>query len=92
MVDKCRLHSSDRDPPTFPSRRSLPYTVLHMEPRVNVKLLDMGDKAEKGMRATELGTSEREIKEQFMRWKGMNFVRAAIVGAGALLSAVATLA
>ena len=44
------------------------------------------------MRATELGTSEKEIRELFMRWKGMNFVRAAIVGAGALLSAVAMLA
>jgi len=70
----------------------VPYTVLHMEPRVNTKLLHMGDKAEKGMRAMKLGTSEKEIRELFIRWKGMNFVRAAIVGTGALLSAVATLA
>ena len=70
----------------------VPYTELYMHPQVNRKLLAMGAKAEKGAKAEELGTSEKEIREMFARWKGMNFIRAAFVGAGALLAAVAALA
>ena len=66
------------------------YMVLHKELRANAKLLNMCDKAEIGMRATELETREKEMRKLFMRWKGMNFIQAAIVGAGALLSSVAT--
>ncbi|KAF2024554.1 hypothetical protein EK21DRAFT_104576 [Setomelanomma holmii] len=68
----------------------IPYTVLYMEPTVNVKLLDMGAKAEKGAKARDLGTSEKDIRDMLVRWKGMNFIRAAIVGTGALLTGIAT--
>ncbi|MCJ1406907.1 hypothetical protein MMC19_000977 [Ptychographa xylographoides] len=69
----------------------VPYTGLYMHPTVNKKLLDMGAMAEKGATAMELGTGEKEIREMFSRWKGMNYVRAALVGGGALLAAVAAL-
>lgn len=70
----------------------VPYTVLYMEPVVNRKLLELGTKAEKGAKAEDLRADEEDVRERLMRWKGMNFVRAALVGAGALLAAIATLA
>lgn len=68
----------------------IPYTLLYMEPTVNMKLIDMGTKVEKGARAKDLGMSEEDIRKMLVRWKGMNFVRAAIVGTGALLTAIAS--
>lgn len=70
----------------------VPYTVLYMEPVVNRQLLDLGAKAEKGVKVEGFGTDEKDIRENLMRWREMNFVRAAIVGVGALLAAVATVA
>ena len=55
-------------------------------------MIAMAGKVEKGGKAEGLGASEREVRELLGRWKGMNFVRAGLVGMGALLAAVATLA
>ncbi|KAI8934144.1 hypothetical protein NX059_008899 [Plenodomus lindquistii] len=68
----------------------IPYTLLYMEPTVNKKLVGMGDQVEKGAKAKDLDWSEADIRAMLVRWRGMNFTRAAIVGAGALLTAVAT--
>ena len=66
------------------------FTVLYMEPVVNLKLLELGSQVEKGVKAKDLGTNEKDVREMLARWKGLNFVRAAIVGSGALLTASAT--
>jgi hypothetical protein len=63
-----------------------------MEPAVNKMLLELGDRAEKGGEAAELRADEKDIREKLVRWRGMNFVRAAVVGVGALLAAIATIA
>lgn len=68
----------------------VPYTLLYMEPTVNSKLLALGAKVEKGAKAKDLGVSEQEVRGMLKRWRGMNFVRAALVAAGAVLAAVAT--
>jgi hypothetical protein len=70
----------------------VPYTLLYMEPAVNKMLLELGDRAEKGGEAAELRADEKDIREKLVRWRGMNFVRAAVVGVGALLAAIATIA
>jgi Domain of unknown function (DUF1772) len=70
----------------------IPFTVLYMDPTVNNKLLALGDRVEKGGNTSDLGISEVEIRLSFGRWRGMNFVRAVVVGVGALLAAVAALA
>ncbi|KAF2847112.1 hypothetical protein T440DRAFT_481946 [Plenodomus tracheiphilus IPT5] len=57
----------------------IPYTLLYMEPSVNVRLLDMGARVEKGAKSKDLGLSEKDIRNMLIRWKGMNFVRAAII-------------
>lgn len=69
----------------------IPYTLLYMEPTVNEKLISLGAKVEKGSNANDLGVSHDEVRAMLMRWKTMNFVRAGIVGIGAILTATATL-
>ncbi|RMZ73869.1 Noranthrone monooxygenase [Pyrenophora seminiperda CCB06] len=68
----------------------IPYTILYMEPKVNRKLLMLGGMVEKGAKASDLGVSKAEVQGLLIRWKGMNFVRAGLVGLGAVLAAVAT--
>ncbi|EDU45233.1 repeatfamily protein [Pyrenophora tritici-repentis] len=68
----------------------IPYTILYMEPKVNRKLLSLGAMVEKGAKASDFNVSEAEIRGLLVRWKGMNFVRAGLVGLGALLTAAAT--
>lgn len=70
----------------------IPYTLLYMEPQVNAKLLKMGAMVEGGAKAQDLGASEKEIRGMLVRWRGMNSMRATLVGLGALLSAIATIA
>lgn len=67
----------------------VPYTLLYMESAVNRMLLDLGGEVSKGIKAELLGVSERDIKRALIRWKGLNFVRAALVGMGSLFAAVA---
>lgn len=50
----------------------------------------MGAMVEGGAGAKDLGASEEEIRGMLVRWRGMNFVRAGLVGVGALLAATAT--
>src|SRR4051812_28090816 len=40
----------------------IPYTILYMEPKVNIKLLTLGAMVEKGAKASDLGVSEAEIR------------------------------
>ncbi|KAL6702820.1 hypothetical protein ACN47E_000906 [Coniothyrium glycines] len=70
----------------------IPYTVLRMEPAVNRKLIALGAKVEKGAKAQDLGVREDEVRNLLKSWKGMNFVRAALVAAGACLTAIAVIA
>lgn len=69
----------------------VPYTLLFMEPMVNRKLLSLGSMAEHGVKAEGFSSEEDDVREKLIRWKGMNFVRAGIVGVGALLAALGTL-
>ncbi|KAJ5026883.1 hypothetical protein J3E72DRAFT_243284 [Bipolaris maydis] len=68
----------------------VPYTLLYMEPQVNKRLLTLGGMVEQGTKAKDLGVSDEEVRVMLKRWKGMNFVRAALVALGAVLSAVAS--
>ena len=70
----------------------VPYTILYMEPAVNRMLLDLGSQVGKGVKAELLGVRERDIKKALIRWKGLNFVRAALAGMGTLFAAVAIVA
>lgn len=70
----------------------VPYTVLYMEPAVNRMLLDLGSHVGKGVKIEHLGVSERDVRKALIRWKGLNFVRAALVGMGCLFAAVAIVA
>lgn len=69
----------------------IPYTLLYMEPTVNTKLLKLGEKVEKGSKAKDLGVNVEDVRTMLVRWKSMNFVRAGIVGLGAILAAAASL-
>jgi hypothetical protein len=69
----------------------VPYTLLVMEPLVNKKLLSLGGLVESGGKIDESSMEWRDLGVNFVRWRAMNFVRAAIVGAGAILSALATM-
>jgi hypothetical protein len=68
----------------------VPYTLLYMEPTVNRRLLALGARVEEGAKAKDLGVGDEEVRNMLKRWKGMNFVRAALVATGAVLSAIAT--
>ena len=70
----------------------VPFTLLYMEPAVNRKLLGLGSRASRRVKAEHLGASEEDVRLLLIRWKGLNFVRAALAGLGALLAAVATAA
>lgn len=70
----------------------VPYTLLVMEPMVNKKLLSLGSMAERGVKAEGFSSEEDDVREKLIRWKGMNFMRAGIVGVGALLAALGTIA
>lgn len=70
----------------------VPFTLLYMEPAVNRKLLVLGSRASKGVKAEHLGTSEAEVRQLLSQWKALNFVRATLAALSALLAAVATVA
>lgn len=70
----------------------VPYTLLVMEPMVNKRLLTLGSMAERGVKAEGFTSEEDDVREKLIRWKAMNFVRAAIVGVGALLALLGTMA
>lgn len=70
----------------------VPFTLLYMEPAVNRKLLGLGSHTSRGVKAEHLGASEEDVMKLLIRWKRLNFVRAALAGLGALLAAVATVA
>ena len=70
----------------------VPFTLLYMEPAVNRKLLGLGSQANKGVKAEQLGVGEADVKKMLVQWRGLNFVRAALAGLGALLAVVATVA
>lgn len=70
----------------------VPFTLLYMEPIVNRRLLDLGGQAETGVKTEQLGVSEEAVGEMMELWKRSNFVRAALVGMGALAAAVASVA
>lgn len=67
----------------------VPYTLLRMEPMVNSALMDMANLAETG---SAVGKTAGEVSALFVKWSGMNYVRAALVCTGSLLGAVASLA
>jgi hypothetical protein len=69
-----------------------PFTLLYMGPVVNARLLELGAKVEKGIKVQKLGASEEEVRELMAVWKRLNFVRAAVAGAAAVLAGVAALA
>ncbi|KAK5119503.1 hypothetical protein LTR85_007603 [Meristemomyces frigidus] len=69
----------------------VPYTLIVMEPAANRKLMHMAKTAEAGPSGTDLGASDADVQELLRKWKGMNLVRAAFVGTGAVLGAVASL-
>lgn len=68
----------------------IPYTLLVMEPGVNRELIRMGTLAEKGTELHRIKLKEHEIQATLASWKGMNYVRATVVGVGALISGLAT--
>ena len=70
----------------------IPFTLLYMDPTVNNKLLGLGARVEKGGNLSDLGISETEIRAGLGRWRRLNYVRAVVVGVGALLAAVAAAA
>lgn len=60
-----------------------------MEPLVNKELLALGALVEDGAKIDQTSVQWRDVRTKMVRWRGMNFVRATIVGIGALLTAVA---
>lgn len=67
----------------------VPFTLLYMDPKVNNTLLDLGEKAERLGKKAVGHVSEAEVRGLLWRWRGLNFVRAAVVAVSALLAAVA---
>ena len=68
------------------------FTLIYMELAVDRKSLGLGSRAGGRVKAERLGASEEDVRKLLIRWKGLNFVRAALAGLGALLAAVATAA
>ncbi|CZT15473.1 uncharacterized protein RCC_12329 [Ramularia collo-cygni] len=68
----------------------IPFTLLVMEPGVNRELIRLGTLSEKGMELNRIKLMEHDIQAMLVSWKGLNYVRAALVGAGALISGLAT--
>ena len=66
----------------------VPYTLAVMEPVANLRLLAL---AEQSAKREVLSAGEGEVQRLLGIWKGMNYVRAILVGAGAMLGAVATI-
>ncbi|EMC95968.1 hypothetical protein BAUCODRAFT_34729 [Baudoinia panamericana UAMH 10762] len=67
----------------------VPYTFVVMHPQVNDRLHEIEARAEMG---DELKAEDGEVKELLRHWVPMNFARAALTGAGAVLGAVAVIA
>ncbi|XWX00392.1 hypothetical protein V2A60_008412 [Cordyceps javanica] len=69
----------------------IPYTLLAMEPRANKMLLDLGDQVTKGLNIEALKVAEDDVRNTLIVWKAMNARRALFVGAGAVLTTIATI-
>ncbi|KAK5682303.1 hypothetical protein LTS10_005429 [Elasticomyces elasticus] len=68
----------------------VPYTLLVMDPRANNRLKFLAKEAERSSKSTD--SIKDEVQELLGKWARMNYVRAAAVGAGAVLGAVASIA
>ena len=62
-----------------------------MEPLVNKKILNLAALVESGGKIEDSSMEWKALRDNFVRWRAMNFVRAAIVGTGALFTALATI-
>jgi len=69
----------------------VPYTLLIMEPAANRKLMAMANAVEAGTTKNHLAINEARVVAWLRKWKSMNYVRAGLVGTGALLGAVASI-
>lgn len=69
----------------------VPYTIAIMNP-TNVRLIALAREAEVKGKGNEIGATEGEVQKLLTKWAGMNYVRAVVVGTGAVLGAVASLA
>ncbi|TKA77770.1 hypothetical protein B0A55_04681 [Friedmanniomyces simplex] len=69
----------------------VPFTILVMNPRANLRLIALAGEAEQAGKGKTVGTSEGEVRQLLRTWTAMNYVRAVVVGAGAVLGAVATM-
>nr|POE93626.1 putative mitochondrial membrane protein [Quercus suber] len=67
----------------------VPFTVLIMEPGPNKPLLAWAAEAEAVAAGTVLAVQRSEVQRELGVWIGMNYVRAGLVGTGALLGAAA---
>ncbi|KAK3617112.1 hypothetical protein LTR56_025518 [Elasticomyces elasticus] len=68
----------------------IPYTLSVMDPGANNRLKLLAKEAERSSKSME--SIKDEVQELLGIWAGMNYVRAAAVGAGAVLGAIATIA